>query len=35
MSWARLIFEQMKAFLLEQLEEGGGLERAKREETKW
>jgi hypothetical protein len=31
MSWARLIFEQMKAFLLEQLEGDGGLERAKRE----
>jgi hypothetical protein len=35
MSWARLIFEQMKAFLLEQLEEDGGSERGKREVTKW
>jgi hypothetical protein len=34
MSWARLIFDQMKAFLLEQLEEDGGSEQAKREVTK-
>jgi hypothetical protein len=34
MAWARLIFEHIKAFLLEQLEEDGGLERAKREVTK-
>jgi hypothetical protein len=34
MGWARLIFEQIKAFLLEQLEEDGGSERAKREVTK-
>jgi hypothetical protein len=31
MSWARLVFEQMKAFLLEKLEEDGGSERAKQE----
>jgi hypothetical protein len=35
MAWAWLIFEQMKAFLLEQLEEDGGSERAKREVMKW
>jgi hypothetical protein len=34
MAWAMLIFEQMKAFLLEQLKEDGGSERAKREVTK-
>jgi DNA topoisomerase IA len=34
MAWARLIFEQMKAFLLEQLEQDGGSERMKREVTK-
>jgi hypothetical protein len=34
MSWARLIFDQMKAFLLEKLEEDGGSERAKRDVTK-
>jgi hypothetical protein len=34
MVWVRLIFEQMKAFLLEQLEEDGGSEPAKREVTK-
>jgi hypothetical protein len=33
MAWARLIFEKIKAFLLEQLEENGGLERSKREVT--
>jgi hypothetical protein len=31
MAWYRLIFKQIKAFLLDQLEEDGGLERAKRE----
>jgi hypothetical protein len=32
MAWYRLIFEQIKAFLLDQLEEeDGGLERAKAE----
>jgi hypothetical protein len=30
MAWARLIFEQMKVFLLDQLEEDGRSERAKR-----
>ena len=35
MAWMRLIFDQMKAFLLEQLEEDGGMERAKREVKKW
>jgi hypothetical protein len=34
MAWSRLIFAQMKAFLLEKLEEDGGSERAKREVTK-
>jgi hypothetical protein len=34
MAWARLIFDQIKAFLLEKLEEDGGSERAKREVTK-
>jgi hypothetical protein len=34
MAWARLIFEQMKAFLLGQLEQHGGSEQAKREVTK-
>jgi predicted RNA-binding protein Jag len=29
MAWARLIYEQIKAFLLEQLGEDGGSERAK------
>jgi hypothetical protein len=31
MAWSRLIFEQIKAFLLDQLEEDGGLEQAKTE----
>jgi hypothetical protein len=34
MAWARLIFDQIKAFLLEQLEDDGGLEPAKREVRK-
>jgi hypothetical protein len=34
MVWSRLIFEQIKAFLLDQLEEDGGSERAKREVQK-
>ena len=34
MASARLIFNQIKAFLLEQLEEDGGSERAKREVEK-
>jgi hypothetical protein len=33
MSWLSFMLEQIKAFLLEQLEEDGGLERAKREVT--
>jgi hypothetical protein len=35
MAWPRLIFEQIKAFLLDQLEEDGGSERARREVRKW
>jgi hypothetical protein len=31
MAWSRLIFDQIKAFLLDQLEEDGELERAKTE----
>jgi hypothetical protein len=34
MAWSRLIFEQIKAFLLDQLEDDGGYERAKREVRK-
>jgi hypothetical protein len=34
MAWSRLIFEQIKAFLLDQLEEDGGSERAKTEVQK-
>jgi hypothetical protein len=34
MAWSRLIFEQIKAFLLDQLEEDGGPERAKTEVRK-
>jgi hypothetical protein len=34
MVWARHIFEQMKAYLLKQLKEDGGSERAKREVIK-
>jgi hypothetical protein len=34
MSWARLIFDQIKEFLLEKLEEDGGSQRTKREVTK-
>ena len=34
MAWARLIYDQIKAFLLEQLGEDGGSERAKREVKK-
>ena len=34
MAWARLIYDQIKAFLLEQLEEDRGSERAKREVKK-
>lgn len=34
MAWARLILNQIKAFLLEKLEEDGGSERAKREVAK-
>jgi hypothetical protein len=34
MAWARLIFNQIKAFLLEQLNEDGGSERAKAEVRK-
>jgi hypothetical protein len=34
MAWSRLIFEQIKAFLLDQLEEDGRSERAKTEVQK-
>jgi hypothetical protein len=34
MSWARLLYDQIKAFLLEELEEDGGSQRKKREVTK-
>jgi hypothetical protein len=34
MAWARLIFEQLKEYLVEQLEEDGGSERAKTEVRK-
>ncbi len=34
MAWSRLIFDQIKAFLLDQLEEDGGPERAKTEVRK-
>ncbi len=34
MAWARLLYDQIKAFLLEQLGEDGGSERAKREVKK-
>jgi hypothetical protein len=33
-AWSRLILEQIKAFLLDQLEEDGGSERGKREVKK-
>jgi hypothetical protein len=35
MAWSRLVFEQIKAFLLDQLKEDGGSERAKLEVKKW
>jgi hypothetical protein len=34
MAWVRLIFDQMKAFVMEKVEEDGGSERAKGEVTK-
>jgi hypothetical protein len=34
MAWSRLIFDQIKAFLLDQLEEDGRSDRAKREVQK-